>query len=215
MGEVFSWLLLWGRAAGASTPPSWLVPAPLTPGCLTKIAAMERGLLTIFFFIIFLSFFFLFFFFLCSDFPRPPQKALAYHPTDVARKPWLQNISGMAVGSVVQSPSTYGNHREILLKRGSGPIHHSSRSHVPLSGRRALAGSAGGPEAPGAFPPRGCSTTGMGRMGPLCWHPAAQSRSVVLPVVSCHCLLLSSIWWCCCFSATGQNLGGCERSCGR
>ena len=34
-------------------------------------------------FFLFLFFFFLFFF-LCSNFPRPPQKALAYHPTDVA-----------------------------------------------------------------------------------------------------------------------------------
>lgn len=197
-----------GQSCWASTPPRWLVPAPLTPGCLTKIAAMERGLLTFFF--LFLSFFFLFFFFfLCSDFPRPPQKALAYHPTDVAQKPWLQNISGMAVGSVVQSPSTYGNHREILLKRGSGPIHHSSRSHVPLSGRRAPAGSAGA-GGTGSFPSPWVLHRRDGQDGTSLL--AAQSRSVVLPLVSCHCTLLSVIWWCCCFNAVGQNRGGFEWS---
>lgn len=51
---------------------SCLVPASLTPGCLTKIAAIERGLLTFS-----LPFLFLFFF-LCSNFPRPPQKTLRH-----------------------------------------------------------------------------------------------------------------------------------------
>lgn len=47
------------KPAGLLCLQSWLVPASLTPGCLTKIAAMERGLLTFFF-----SFYFSFFFFL-------------------------------------------------------------------------------------------------------------------------------------------------------
>lgn len=59
---TFSQLLGVGRAmskpAGLLCLQSWLVPAPLTPGCLTKIAAMERGLLTFFFSFSF-SFFFL------------------------------------------------------------------------------------------------------------------------------------------------------------
>lgn len=61
-----SQLLGVGRAvskpAGLQCLQSWLVPAPLTPGCLTKIAAMERGLLTFFF-----SFSFSFFFSSCAQ----------------------------------------------------------------------------------------------------------------------------------------------------
>lgn len=48
-----------GCCAGAELPrAAGLMLAPLTPGCPTKIAAMERSLLTFF---LFLSFFFLFF----------------------------------------------------------------------------------------------------------------------------------------------------------
>lgn len=189
---------LWGfhasELAGARSPH------PRVPH---QNSCYGKGFVDYFFLLFFFPFSFFFFFSSCAQTSPGLLRRLWHIILQMWHKrPWLQNISGMAVGSVVQSPSTYGNHREILLKRGSGPIHHSSRSHVPLSG------SAGGPEAPGAFPPRGCSTAGMGRMGPLCWHPAAWSRSLVLPVVSCHCTLLSSIWWCCYFSATGQNPGG-------
>lgn len=63
---TFSHLLGVGRAvskpAGLVCLQSWLVPSPLTPGCLTKIAAMERGLLTFFF-----SFSFSFFFSSCAQ----------------------------------------------------------------------------------------------------------------------------------------------------
>lgn len=58
------------QPSGLPCLQSWLALAPVTPGCLTKIAAMERGLLTFFIFL----FFFFPFFFLCSSFPRPPQK---------------------------------------------------------------------------------------------------------------------------------------------
>lgn len=134
-------------------------------------------------FVDFFSFPFLFlsfFLFLCSDFPRPPQKALAYHPTDVAQNPWLQNISVMAVGSVVQSPSTYGNHCEILLKRNSSPIHHSSHSHV--SGCQA-GGHRQAVDTKRAFLCSGCFIAGMDRMGDLDWHqlPVCTPRAVGSP----------------------------------
>ena len=51
-----------------------------------------------------------------SDFLRPLREAWQCQPTRVAQRAGLQNISGMAVGErVMQSPPTYGNHREALL----------------------------------------------------------------------------------------------------
>lgn len=56
---TFCRLLVVGRAmskcVGLLCLQSWLVPAPLTPWCLTKIAAMEQYLLT---FLFSFSFFF-------------------------------------------------------------------------------------------------------------------------------------------------------------
>lgn len=59
-----------------------------------------------------------------SDFLRPLREAWPCQPARVAQWPGLQNISGMAVGEVMQSPPTYGNHLEVLpASRGGWPGH--------------------------------------------------------------------------------------------
>lgn len=59
-----------------------------------------------------------------SDFLRPLREAWLCQLARVAQWPGLQNISGMAVGEVMQSPPTYGNHLVVLLRsRGGWPGH--------------------------------------------------------------------------------------------
>lgn len=124
----------------------------------------------------------------------------------------MQNISGMAVGSVVQSPSTYGNHCEILLKRDSGPIHHSSRSHVSrcqAEGHRQAAQELWAPGelslAVGVLVRRQVGRD-LFSSAVCCSDPVC----CIATLMSYHEISLFGVYWCCWFHAHGQNLGDSE-----
>lgn len=118
----------------------------------------------------------------------------------------------MAVGSVVQSPSTYGNHCEILLKRDSSPIHHSSRSHVSRCQAEGHRQAAQELWAPGEL---------SLAVGVLAWRQMgydlfsgtlcpSDPMCCVATLTPYHGILLFGGHWCRWFHASRQNLGDSE-----